>query len=124
VVLTLSNLAIELVHELSEYLSRRYPETFQITRHASSASWADYPVGWGGAAPVKSVRIVHLQEEFELPFPLPLNYTANEKSDIEKQGAEAMRISALLVQDDLAVMVEGSDGYYYFQAGGIVVPGM
>ena len=27
------------------------------------------------------------------------------------------------VQDDLAILVEGSDGRYYFQAGAIVVPG-
>ncbi|KAK0490530.1 hypothetical protein IW261DRAFT_1432530 [Armillaria novae-zelandiae] len=34
-----------------------------------------------------------------------------------------MKIAALLVQDDLALMVEGSDGRYYFQAGAICVPG-
>ena len=27
------------------------------------------------------------------------------------------------VQDDLAVLLEGTDGRYYFQAGAIVVPG-
>ncbi|KAJ7746760.1 hypothetical protein DFH07DRAFT_776270 [Mycena maculata] len=114
--------AIELVHELAEYLSRRYPTTFQITRHASTMP--DYPTGWGGTPPVKSVFIVPQQEQFELPLPLPLDFIpGDEKPDIEKQGAIAMRIAALLVQDDLAVMVEGSNGGYYFQAGGIVVPG-
>ncbi|KAJ6581107.1 hypothetical protein B0H19DRAFT_1113623 [Mycena capillaripes] len=115
--------AIELVHELSEYLSRRYPKTFQISRHAPSASLADYPTGWDGTAPVKSVRILHLREEFELPLPLPLNYIPSEKLDIEQQATEAMRISALLIQDDLALMVEGSDGCYYFQGGAILVGG-
>ncbi|KAJ6478469.1 hypothetical protein C8R47DRAFT_632193 [Mycena vitilis] len=115
--------AIELVHELAEYLSRRYPKTFEITRHAPSKSLATYPTGWGGATPVKSVRIAHLQEEFHLPLPLPLDYAPSEELDIEQQGVEAMRISGLLIQDDLAVMVEGSDGWYYFQAGAILVAG-
>ncbi|KAJ7132215.1 hypothetical protein C8R44DRAFT_773379 [Mycena epipterygia] len=117
--------AIELVHELAEYLSRRYPTTFQITRHSpSSLKLEDYPTDWGGAAPVKTVRIVPLQEEYELPLPLPLNYIpSGEKTHIEQQGADAMRISALLIQDDLAVMVEGSNGGYYFQGGAICVGG-
>jgi len=29
----------------------------------------------------------------------------------------------LRVQDDLAVLLQGSDGRYYFQAGAIVIPG-
>jgi len=32
-------------------------------------------------------------------------------------------LTALRVQDDLAVLLEGSDGRYYLQAGAIVVPG-
>ncbi|KAF7370939.1 hypothetical protein MSAN_00727900 [Mycena sanguinolenta] len=90
--------AIELVHELAEYLSRRYPMTFEITRHPLMA---DYPAGWGGATPIKS----------------------SEKIDIQREGAEAMRIAGLLIQDDLALMIEGSDGGYYFMAGAIIVPG-
>ncbi|KAJ7027886.1 hypothetical protein C8F04DRAFT_1120971 [Mycena alexandri] len=115
--------AIELVHELAEYLSLRYPMAFQVTRHANSVSLADYPTGWNGATPIKNVRIVPSEELFELPLPLPLNYTATEKFNIEEQGETAMRIAALLVQDDLAVMVEGSNGAYYFQGGAICVGG-
>ncbi|KAJ6561159.1 hypothetical protein DFH09DRAFT_504156 [Mycena vulgaris] len=115
--------AIELVHELAEYLSRRYPTTFQITRHTSSDSLADYPTGWGGAAPIKSVHIVPQREQFDLPLPLPLSPVNDEKTDIEREGTEAMRIAALLVQDDIALMIEGSNGGYYFQAGAICVPG-
>ncbi|KAJ7493350.1 hypothetical protein B0H11DRAFT_2156325 [Mycena galericulata] len=108
--------------ELAEYLSQRYPTTFEITRHTSPMH--DYPMGWDGAAPIKSVRILPQQEEFELPLPLPLNSIhGDDKTDIETQAASAMRIAALLVQDDLAVMVEGSNGGYYFQGGAIVVPG-
>ncbi|KAF9535072.1 hypothetical protein CPB83DRAFT_843426 [Crepidotus variabilis] len=38
-------------------------------------------------------------------------------------GNKAMEIAGLLVQDDLALMIEGNDGRYYFQAGSICVPG-
>ncbi|KAJ7623548.1 hypothetical protein FB45DRAFT_672783, partial [Roridomyces roridus] len=114
--------AIELVHELAEFLSRRYPANFQITRHASVSQ--NYPAGWAGAPPVKSIRIVSQKEEFELPLPLRLDFLPTaEKSDLEEQGVVAMRICGLLVQDDLAIMVEGSNGGYYFQAGAIIVPG-
>ncbi|KAJ7173622.1 hypothetical protein C8R46DRAFT_893220 [Mycena filopes] len=119
--------AIELVHELAEYLSRRYPATFQVTRHTTtSISLIDYPAGWGGAAPIKSVRIVPSEEQFELPLPLPLDYdpaSTEKQPDLERQGEAAMRIAALLIQDDLAVMVEGSNGAYYFQGGAICVGG-
>jgi hypothetical protein len=71
------------------------------------------------------VRIVPLQEQFELPLPLPVNIiSGKEKPDIEREGEEAMRIAALLIQDDLAIMVEGSNGGYYFQAGAICVAGV
>ncbi|KAJ7282014.1 hypothetical protein C8J57DRAFT_1056607 [Mycena rebaudengoi] len=117
--------AIELVHELAEYLSRRYPTTFSISRHDPSTLLSrQYPAGWDGAPPVKSVRIVPLQEQFELPLPLPVDIiSGKEKPDIGKEGEEAMRIAALLIQDDLAIMVEGSNGGYYFQAGAICVAG-
>ncbi|KAF7289400.1 hypothetical protein HMN09_01333300 [Mycena chlorophos] len=92
--------AIELVHELAEYLSRRYPTTFTVTRHASTADLVKYPPGWDGAAPIKTICPMLLRD-----------------------GREALRIASLLVQDDLALMVEGTDGGYYFQAGAILVAG-
>ncbi|KAJ7089763.1 hypothetical protein B0H15DRAFT_839160 [Mycena belliarum] len=112
--------ALELVHELAEYLSRRYPTTYQVTRYSSPLP--NYPTGWGGAAPIKSIFIVPQQETSELPLPLPLD-AGEEKRNLEQEGADAMRIAALLIQDDLALMVEGSNGGYYFQAGAICVPG-
>ncbi|KAI6105417.1 hypothetical protein F5141DRAFT_1123574 [Pisolithus sp. B1] len=38
-------------------------------------------------------------------------------------GEEAMRIVTGLVQEDVAIMIEGTDGKYYFQAGSICIPG-
>lgn len=36
---------------------------------------------------------------------------------------DPMVMAALMVQDDLAIMVEGSDGVYYLKAGAIILPG-
>ncbi|KAJ7065313.1 hypothetical protein C8F01DRAFT_982145 [Mycena amicta] len=115
--------AIELVHELAEYLSRRYPTAFQVKRHSSSPTVKHYPPGWDGLPPIKSIHISAIEEELELPVPLPIVPLENGQHDIVQQGLDAMRIAALLVQDDLAIMVEGSNGGYYFQAGAILVGG-
>ncbi|KLO16388.1 hypothetical protein SCHPADRAFT_901620 [Schizopora paradoxa] len=93
--------ARELVYELSEYLSRRYPDTYSVTRHAPSVD--DF--GWYGEGQVKEVTIL----------PLAVSYNLDQE--------DPMKVSSLLIQDDLALMLEGSDGRYYFQAGGIIVPG-
>ncbi|XP_006460149.1 hypothetical protein AGABI2DRAFT_191916 [Agaricus bisporus var. bisporus H97] len=103
---------IELVHELAEYLSRRYPTTFRVSRHPESNT--EYNWGWEGLPPIKTITVVPLEETHELPLSLHEGDGVAEK---------AMIICALLIQDDLAVMVEGTDGRYYFQAGAICVPG-
>jgi Protein of unknown function (DUF3445) len=36
---------------------------------------------------------------------------------------DPMKYAALLIQDDLAIMIEGPDGVYYLRAGAIVLPG-
>ncbi|TFK74455.1 hypothetical protein BDN72DRAFT_789277 [Pluteus cervinus] len=102
--------AIELVHELAEYLSRRYPTTYKITRHNTLQGSTEF--GWNDAPPVKTVTLVPLSVSYELPLDIT-----------DTNALRAMEISSLLVQDDLALMIEGSDGRYYFQAGGICVPG-
>ncbi|THH12332.1 hypothetical protein EW145_g89 [Phellinidium pouzarii] len=93
--------AKELCYELAEYLSRRYPDTYRVTRHAPRPD--DF--GWYGDGQVKLITI----------FPVGVTYNL----DVE----DPMKVSALLVEDDLALMLEGADGRYYFQAGAIVVPG-
>ncbi|KAF8665699.1 hypothetical protein AX16_000151 [Volvariella volvacea WC 439] len=103
--------AIELVHELAEYLSRRYPTTFQVTRHASTAPGTPF-FGWRGAMPVEKISIVPLAVSYELPLEFSM-----------EAAIKALEISSLLVQDDLVLMLEGTDGRYYFQAGAICVPG-
>ncbi|KAF7317757.1 hypothetical protein MKEN_00863500 [Mycena kentingensis (nom. inval.)] len=119
--------AIELVRELSEYLSRRYPTTFNITRYSGNDLDLDqYPSGWDALPPIQTVRITTggIDDEFALPLPLPLASSPPlSEEQLLSAGREALRIASLLVQDDLAIMVEGTNGGYYFQAGAILVAG-
>ncbi|KAF5388178.1 hypothetical protein D9615_000075 [Tricholomella constricta] len=104
--------AIELVHELAEYLCQRFPTMFEIERHASDKV-ASFP-GWDGAPPVKSVRIIPLGRSYDIPLDI---------NDGENAAERALEVSASLVQEDLALMIEGTDGKYYFQAGAITIAG-
>ncbi|KAK2466386.1 hypothetical protein APHAL10511_002028 [Amanita phalloides] len=105
--------AVELVHELAEYLSRRYPLSFQVTRHGSDVR-ARCQYGWDGAPPIRTISVLPLNATHHLPL------TEDDGKDAAKR---ALTISALLIQDDLAILIEGKDGKYYFQAGAICVPG-
>ncbi|KAK0467850.1 uncharacterized protein EV420DRAFT_1501598 [Desarmillaria tabescens] len=104
--------AIELVHELAEYLHKRYPAAFHVTRAEGA---------------IKTIRILPVDATYELPPALLSSSKGTSPPRIRKvearEAEEAMKIAALLVQDDLALMVEGADGRYYFQAGAICVPG-
>ncbi|KAF5333428.1 hypothetical protein D9611_002344 [Ephemerocybe angulata] len=125
--------AVELVHELAEYLSRRYPTTFRVTSRyvldgrrstgedAGSAflspqedrnEFCDW--GWGGAPPIRTIEVGPTGEVHELPLHV---------KDGERAPERALEIAALLISDDLAIMIEGNDGKYYFQAGAILVAG-
>ncbi|KAI0314208.1 hypothetical protein OF83DRAFT_1165304 [Amylostereum chailletii] len=90
--------ALELVHELAEFLSKRYPKVYAATRENH------------GEGPEGSGRITTMTIQ-------PLNVTY----DLEKD--DPMCIVASLTQDDFAILIEGKDGQYYLQAGAIVVPG-
>ena len=61
-------LALELVQELSEYLSQRYPKTFRIERCPISedAQKKFVKKGWGSVPPVKSITITPLGVTYEL----------------------------------------------------------
>jgi len=108
--------AVELVHELAEYLSRRYPKDFSVVRHSqrlsAGAVYCDW--GWEEAPPIKTVTMLSLGISYDLPLSV---------QDGSRAAERAMEIAGLLVQDDLAVMIEGTDGKYYFQAGAICLPG-
>lgn len=106
--------AIELLHELAEYLSRRYPKVYHVERHTLTPPVAQgQGHGWEGAPPIRKVTVVPLGVTYDLPLTAPDVDTAE----------KALEIAALLIQEDLALMVEGKDGKFYFQAGIVCVPG-
>ncbi|VDC06240.1 unnamed protein product [Peniophora sp. CBMAI 1063] len=89
--------AEELVQELSEFLVRRYPSMYSVTRDESVD-------GWNGAGKVTTVTILPTKETYDV-------------------SVEPMRVAALLIPDDLAILIKGQDGQYYLQGGAIIVPG-
>ncbi|ETW76689.1 hypothetical protein HETIRDRAFT_37752, partial [Heterobasidion irregulare TC 32-1] len=95
--------ARELVHELAEYLSRRYPQTFRVERHSPEKKPGS---GWYGEAPIRTITI--------LP---PINATYNLDEE------DPMTVAGLLVQDDLALMIKGNDDVYYMRSGAICTAG-
>ncbi|KAF8558951.1 hypothetical protein OG21DRAFT_1453987 [Imleria badia] len=111
--------AKELVYELAEYLSRRYPTSFRVTRMSSSScsipSLGGIPLSWDGRMPICSIEVNEIGAKFDLSILDALQGV--------EMGEQAMKIVTGLVQEDIAIMMEGSDGKYYFQAGSICIPG-
>lgn len=102
--------AIELVHELAEYLSRRYPTTFRVTsRHSAlgkeqrrtsteesttrpglspqevDTDFCDW--GWDGQPPIKCIHVVATGETHELPL---------HSKDGQRAPERALEIASLL----------------------------
>jgi hypothetical protein len=75
--------AIELVHELAEYLTKRYPTNFIATRDSSGA--------------IKTIRIVPVDAILELPLPLLQDVDKMVFRNVSLEEAEeALRVSSLL----------------------------
>lgn len=86
--------AVELLEEFRSYLPARYPELFTRTE-----------VG---------MRNQETEEVFDLrPGKLSCNGVRE----------DPMQLAGRMVQDDLAIMVEGRDGQYYLLAGSILLAG-
>ncbi|KAG8733461.1 hypothetical protein FRC11_006101 [Ceratobasidium sp. 423] len=94
--------ARELVNELGEYLSRRYPHVFRVVSRVKHTA-NDF--GWDNLGEIEVIEIIPLNVRYNL------------------QEEDPMKISGLLIQDDLALMLEGKDSRQYFQAGSICTPG-
>ncbi|PSS32006.1 hypothetical protein PHLCEN_2v2248 [Hermanssonia centrifuga] len=76
-------IAKELVQELAEYLSQRFPDVYIIVRHDSDKDSS----GWHGQSSIKEITIIPLRKTYKLDeedpmtvsallFVLPLNYKA------------------------------------------------
>lgn len=60
--------AQELVYELSEYLSRRYPDTYSVDRHPPRSD--DF--GWYGEGQIKRITITPLGASYDLDIEDPM----------------------------------------------------
>lgn len=88
------NAAVELLEELCGYLPERYPSLFQSLENGK-----------------QGVKNLLTGEAIDITYRLT----------VEKE--DPMQICACLVQDDLAIMVERTDGQYYLLAGAILLAG-
>lgn len=96
----LRTIADELAHELSEFLSRRYPKVYSVTRHPpvpapAPSSGSKKGNGWYGDGRIKEITI------------LPLGVTYNLDED------EPMKVAGLLCVSHISLtrcMICGTDG--------------
>lgn len=54
--------AVELLYELAEYLHRRYPTMYSVTRHSTEKS----TYGWYGEGDIETITVAPLNRTFNL----------------------------------------------------------
>jgi hypothetical protein len=103
--------ARELVHELAEFLIARYPGVYRATRH-------------GGEIVAVEVLPVGVTHDLEAEDPIVVAAMLY-VSPLYLHVCATLHTCLLFyrTQDDLAIMIEGTDGQYYLQAGAILLPG-
>jgi len=94
-VLSGAEAAKELVYEIAEYLPRRYPSSFHISRLPSSStssvpSIGGIPLSWDGEMPVRTIEVADTGAKYDLSILETLKG--------EDMGEEAMKIVTGLVQ--------------------------
>jgi hypothetical protein len=65
--------ALELVYELCEFLSRKYPSLYSVTRASGANGGAN---GWYGEGEIREVEILPTGEKFNLEKEDPLRVAA------------------------------------------------
>ena len=58
------------MYELAEYLSRRHPDVYRVTRRPVSER--EDKNGWYGEGRIKTITIIPFQETFDLEKEVPL----------------------------------------------------
>ncbi|TRM68514.1 hypothetical protein BD626DRAFT_425415 [Schizophyllum amplum] len=99
--------AVELLLSTASFLAGRYPKTYMLSSDG------------------RSITIPLVNETYALPAALweGQGEKRSMRTVSREDGEAALRTCALLIQDDVAIMIEGSDGKYYFQGGAICVAG-
>ncbi|KAI0751237.1 hypothetical protein C8Q80DRAFT_1218050 [Daedaleopsis nitida] len=95
--------AKEFMYEVAEYLSRRHPDVYKVVRHP--ASEREDENGWYGEGRIKAITVIPFGTTYEL--------------DID----EPLKVARMLMQEDFAILNEGTDGRYYLQAGALCIAG-
>ncbi|KAI0723515.1 hypothetical protein C8Q76DRAFT_398233 [Earliella scabrosa] len=95
--------AKEFMYEVAEYLSRRHPDVYSVTRHTPSDREDEN--GWYGEGRISTITLIPFEETYNL--------------DVD----EPLKVARMLVQEDFTIMQEGSDGRYYLQAGALCIAG-
>lgn len=88
--LRISLTAVELVHELAEYLCRRYPKDFEATRYPERSIDRDGVFcdwGWEDLPAIRTVRITSLDASYDLPLSI---------NDGDRAPERAMEIAGLM----------------------------
>ncbi|KAG9030574.1 hypothetical protein FRB95_003835 [Tulasnella sp. JGI-2019a] len=111
--------AREAVQELSEYLCRRYPQVYEVKRAPPRAN--DY--GWYGEGQIQLIIITPLNVAYDLEKEDPMMVAGMLRVFLLVNQVIKLIIPIFRVQDDLALMITGTDGKHYLQAGSILLPG-
>ncbi|RMZ71977.1 mannosyl transferase [Pyrenophora seminiperda CCB06] len=103
--------AVELLVELGGWLAERYPGVFSVS-HIHPYQNEKETGGEDGRKGGMVVRNLATEEVFDIDA-----LTVNGRRE------DPMSLCARLVQDDLAIMMEGEGGQYFLKAGAILLPG-
>ena len=104
------------MQEICSFLAKRYPHYFKVSRgkyEARLSGTAGDSISGKEAGSVTSITNFITGDVFDF------DTLRNE----EGEAWDPMKYAGLLQQDDLAVMVEDSNGEYRFQAGSICTAG-
>jgi hypothetical protein len=111
-----------LLYELTEYLSRRFPDVYHVRRAAKGKDHS----GWYGEPAIQEITVVPLGKTYKLTEGSPLT-TASLLSvpslAQHLQSWSCADVRLVRIQEDLAIMIEGTDGRYYLQGGAVLIPG-
>ncbi|KAM0756363.1 hypothetical protein T439DRAFT_27473 [Meredithblackwellia eburnea MCA 4105] len=106
--------SLEVLVEIASFLSLRYPDLLSVERHIFDEQ---DETTWGDSISGKEAGSVKIIE----------NKVTGSRWNLDEAGEpgswDPMVIAGLIVQDDLAVMVENEDGEYVLQAGSICTAG-
>ncbi|CAF1104905.1 unnamed protein product [Rotaria sp. Silwood1] len=118
---------IELDNEWSKYHQVKLDRLSEERAHLLCKT---APEAYDAALETMELLCEYLVHRYPSLFQYELNNNNDKKIRIKTTGEiysinsdDPLKYASLLIQDDLALMIEGSDGQYYLKAGSIIIPG-